>query len=115
MATHFQQDTHRLAVSTQQGTYFFSPAEIVRLEASSSYSILYLTNGRKIVASKVLKEFAEILEPYGFLRIHRTHLINREHITAVHPGGMIRMKDESVATVSRRMKRGIRCMLKPAA
>ena len=97
-------DAFQLMVGTAEGTFFFHPEDIVRLEASSNYTYIYFTNRAKMVASKVLKEFAMALEPVGFVRTHRTHLLNRNHISHVRPDGKVMMRDDSTAEVSRRLK-----------
>jgi len=56
-----------------------------------------------------------MLQPFGFLRTHRTHLVNRKHILCITPEGNIIMKDSSVAEISRRMKSGVMKVLKNAA
>lgn len=102
-------------INTCDGRYFFKPEEIVRLEASSNYTNIYFSNKKKMIAAKVLKEFEEMLQPFGFVRTHRTHLVNRQHILCVTPHGNIIMKDSSVAEISRRMKSGVMKILKTAA
>jgi two-component system LytT family response regulator len=87
----------------------------VRLEASSNYTLIYLSNKKKMLTAKVLKEFAEMLEPFGFVRTHRTHLVNRRYIKCITSSGNIIMKDASVAAVSRRMKGRVMRVLKNAA
>ena len=94
----------RITVATSAGHYFYSPDEIVRLEASSNYTHIYLTNKKKLLVAKVLKDFETILTPLGFVRTHRSHLVNRRHIMFVDSSGNIIMKDSSVAGISRRMK-----------
>jgi two-component system LytT family response regulator len=95
----------RLIVSTSEGKYFFLPEDIVRLEASSNYTYIHLTNRAKVFTARVLKDFVSHLEPMGFIRTHRTHLVNREHIASVSPEGKVIMRDDSIAEISRR-KRG---------
>lgn len=68
-----------------------------------------------MISAKVLKDFAIMLEPLGFVRTHRTHLVNRMYILCVTPEGNIIMKDASVAAISRRMKSGVIKFLKTAA
>ena len=68
-----------------------------------------------MLTSKVLKEFAAVLEPMGFVRTHRTHLVNRQYIAFVSNEGNVVMKDESVAEISRRMRSGVMKVLKNAA
>jgi two-component system, LytTR family, response regulator len=103
-----------ISLTTSEGRYFFSPDEIVRLEASSNYTRIYFSNKTKLISAKVLKEFVQLLEPFGFVRTHRTHLVNRQHILCITPDGAIIMKDSSVAEVSRRMKSGVMKVLKNA-
>ena len=104
----------KFAINTSKGMYFFSPTEILRLEASSNYTYLYFTDHSKLLVSKVLKDFVPILTPFGFLRTHRTHLVNRQYIVCVTANGNIKMKDNSVAEISRRMKREVMQTLKGA-
>lgn len=94
----------RLTVATTEGTFFFQPEEIVRLEASSNYTYIHFTNRARMFTARVLKDFASHLEPLGFIRTHRTHLVNPLHITHVSPDGRVVMKDDSFAEISRRMK-----------
>ncbi len=54
-----------------------NPEDIIRIEALSSYSKLYLTNARPIVMSKVLHWFEDRLPNQLFARVHRSHLVNR--------------------------------------
>jgi two-component system LytT family response regulator len=114
MKTNIQSD-YRLSLATQDGTFFFDTEEIVRLEASSNYTNIYFSNNKKIMSAKVLKEFAIMLEPMGFVRTHRTHLVNRKHILCITPEGNIIMRDASVAEISRRMKSGVLKALRNAA
>lgn len=105
----------QITVSTSNGTFFFHPEEIIRLEASSNYTCIFLLNKKKLVTAKVLKEFSRLLEPLGFVRTHRTHLVNRRHIVCVRPEGQIIMNDDSVAGISKRMRSGVMKILSHAA
>jgi len=94
----------RLTVATTEGTFYFQPQEIVRLEANSNYTFIHFTNRAKLFTARVLKDFAAHLEPIGFIRTHRTHLVNPAYITYISPDGKVKMKDESVAEISRRKR-----------
>jgi two-component system LytT family response regulator len=98
-----QEDSYRLALPTLKKTYFFSPEEIIRLEAKSNYTRIYFSNHHPLVMSKVLKDYEAILEPYGFVRTHRSHLVNKNLISKVGEGKVV-MNDMSVAGISRRKK-----------
>ena len=104
----------KIVIATSEGRFFFYPEEIVRLEASSNYTHIFFTNKKKILSATVLKKYAVLLEPMGFVRTHRTHLVNRQHIMCITPGGNIIMKDASTAEISRRKKSGIMKALQAA-
>lgn len=54
--------------------------DIVRIEASSNYSRIYLKNGQHLLTAKVLQWFQDLLPQEMFIRVHRSHLINREFV-----------------------------------
>jgi two-component system LytT family response regulator len=84
-------------------------SEIVRLESDVNYTWFFLVNGEKILASKTLKEFEEMLEEYNFYRVHKSHLINLAHLQRYikGEGGSVVMSDGSEVDVSRRNKEGL--------
>ncbi len=112
MQTDDPHTMHKLVLNTSTGLHFFSPAEIIRLEASSNYTNIYFSNKKKLLSARGLKQFELLLRPFGFVRTHRTHLVNRQHILCVTKDSNIIMKDASVAEISRRMKPGVMMTLK---
>ena len=95
---------YKLVLSTMKGTYFFLPEQIVRLEARRNYTLIYFFNRNPLLTSKMLKDYETMLEPYGFIRTHRSHLVNRNLIIKVDNKGKITMQDMSKAEISRRKK-----------
>lgn len=89
-------------------------SDIIRIESSSNYSIIYFTTGSKLTVSRTLKAFEEHLAPYNFIRIHQSHLINREHVTGFKNGekAYIIMKGNDVIEISRRKKQEVLQLLK---
>ena len=95
----------KIAIPSVDEFYFVHINEIVRCEASSNYTLIYLSSGKKIVAPKTLKEFEALLANEGFFRVHQSHLINLEHIQQfMKTKNKIRMVDGSEVEVSRRKK-----------
>lgn len=94
----------KLAIPTQQGTHFFNTSEIVRCEADSNYTCLVLTDGRKFISSKTLKEYDEILNNKGFIRVHKSHLVNVNFIQKLNNLNQLILKDGSTVEISRRRK-----------
>jgi two-component system LytT family response regulator len=93
----------RLAIPTADGIEYLSTADIIRLEADRSYTWFYLTDKRKYLVSRNLKEYQELLSDINFFRPHNSHLINLEHVKKFirHEGGYIEMTDGSSVPVSR--------------
>jgi two-component system, LytTR family, response regulator len=92
----------KLAINTSGGMHFFYTHEIIRLEAKSNYTKFFFTNNKTILVSKTLREYEEILLSYGFIRTHKTHLVNCVHITNYMSDGLLIMTDESRIEISRR-------------
>ena len=91
-----------LAINGSQGMQFLKISEIIRLEGDRNYTLFILNGDRKHLASKTLKEYEELLVDKGFVRIHKSHLVNRSFVESLTPDGMILMKDKSQVEVSRR-------------
>ena len=51
-----------------------------------------------------MKNYEDILINYDFLRVHKSHLVNREHVVNYTADGMLTMSDLAKVEVSRRRK-----------
>lgn len=80
---------------------------IVRAEASDNYTILYIEGGAKYTMSKTLKFYEGLLSEFGFLRTHKSHLLNLDHIVKYKKGkvGEAIMSDGSTVLVSASSKK----------
>jgi two-component system LytT family response regulator len=58
----------KLALHTQEGDINLALKTIIRLEGERNYSCIYLAGGKRVLASKTLGEFEELLEEDGFFR-----------------------------------------------
>lgn len=97
---------NKLAIPTLEGLLFYDISDIVHLEANSNYTNIYLLNKTKIIASKTLKEFEELLPEDIFFRTHHSYLINLNFIVRYikGDGGQIELQNGSYVEVSRRKK-----------
>jgi two-component system LytT family response regulator len=96
----------RLVIPTSDGKEYLNPRDIIRIEADRSYSWFYIVDRHKILVSKHLKEFQELLNDRNFFRPHNSHLINLEFVKKFvrHDGGYIEMADGSQVPISRNRK-----------
>lgn len=79
---NFQSDEFsRIAVPVSDGLLFVEVSTISQLEAEGAYTHVYLADGSKLMVSKKLKFFEDLLaKRKNFFRIHRSHLINLNHV-----------------------------------
>ena len=88
------------------GLEFVSIKSIIRCHSDGSYTVFHLDNGSKIMASKPIGEFEEMLSEDHFYRVHRSSLINMDHIKKYvkGEGGYVILSDGAEVEVSRRKK-----------
>ena len=93
----------KLAIPTSDGMEYLNTQEIIRIEADRSYSWFFLKDKRKILVSRNLKEYQELLSGRNFFRTHNSHLINLTYVKKYirHEGGSIELSDGSYVPISR--------------
>jgi two-component system LytT family response regulator len=96
----------KLVLRTGQDLHVISISELVHCTADNAYTTFYMNTGERIVTSKGIGEYAEMLANYGFIRPHQSHLVNLNYIKKFDKsdGGMLLLKDKSVVPVSARQK-----------
>jgi len=94
----------KLTISEQSGFRLVNVAEVMYLQADDNYTVLYLTNDRKILATRTLGEFEKILDGPEFFRIHKSTLINLSFLAGYSSfqGNFAELKDGSLLDISRR-------------
>jgi two-component system LytT family response regulator len=97
-----------LLLPTCKGIEVIDIRSIVRIEAISNYSKLFFTNGKTLVVAKVLHWFERHLstEWEGFLRIHRSHLVNTTFISEYikGTGAKVKLHNGEIIDISKRKK-----------
>jgi two-component system, LytTR family, response regulator len=96
----------RIVINTTESITMLNVADIIRCESNRNYTYLYMANKKKIIVSKTLMEFEEMLSKYNFLRVHKSHLINVNYVEKYvkSDGGYMMLKDGSKLPVSVRKK-----------
>jgi len=90
----------------KDGIIFIRFQDIIRLEASGSYTVFYLENKVRHVASKNLKECESMLDPVMFFRCHPSHIVNlKKVVKMVSTDGLFaKMTDDSMPEILRKNK-----------
>ena len=96
----------RIALASGQSYHFVKIDSIVRIEGSGSYTHFYLSDGKKITASKSLGYFDNRLRQHKFMRPHQSHLANMDYIQGYSKtnGGELQMLNGHLVPVSVRRK-----------
>ena len=97
----------KIAVPTSDGFELILADQIIRCEADSNYTHLFLKNRSSIVACRTLKEMEEQLHDFNyFLRVHHSYIVNLNEVTKYirGEGGHLVMADGSTVNVSHSRK-----------
>jgi DNA-binding LytR/AlgR family response regulator len=78
---------------------------VVMMKAYINYTVLYMKDGSTKLVTRTIKFFEQNLERHGFIRIHRSYVINPKYIKGVNPeGDILRMSNGQEVIISRRKK-----------
>lgn len=96
----------KIVLKTLESFFIVKVADIIRCQADHNYTTFYLINGKKVLVSRTLKDYDEMLCDFFFFRVHQSHLINMNHIVSFEKtdGGFLQMIDGSYVPVSKRKR-----------
>lgn len=96
----------RIGINTSEDTHFIQLKNIFWLEAEGGYTTIYLECDEKIIVSKPIKYFEDILSKYGFFRTHKSYIVNLHHVKRYvkNNGGSVELINGKNILVSRRKK-----------
>lgn len=104
----------KIAIPDQEGVVIIEVKNIIKCQADSNYTLIFLNDGSKVLSTKTLKEYNKLLDEKTFMRVHNSYLININHIKKYikGDGGQVIMSDDSIVEVSRRRKSSLMEALK---
>lgn len=98
----------KIVLRTMDRIYSVEVSEIIRFQSEGSYTEVFLKDRKKIVVSRLIKEFDELLSGEGFIRVHQSHLINLHFVFCFEKAdNRVIMKDDSQVPVSVRKKEAV--------
>ena len=91
-----------MALPTADGFIFVQIGNIIRCEASGNYTQFHFKGGDKVLVSKTLKIYDDLLSEFNFFRINRSNLINLNMIEKYgrQKNATITMTDGSILSLS---------------
>lgn len=95
-------DQHKIVLPLQDGFEVVSLKDVVHCEAHDNFTDFYFVSKPKMMICRTLKFYEELLGDSGFLRVHKSHLINLEHVEKYKKGkgGQLIMSNGSAIDVS---------------
>jgi len=94
----------RVAVPGRDGLVLLKHEDILYLEASDSYTTVFTRDGKRTISSKHIRVFETNLDPKRFFRVHKSYIINLEHLKGFSrtEGNMAVLDSGALIPVSRR-------------
>ncbi len=107
-------ESKKIVIKTLDGVFVVQSDEIVRCESDNNYTVIHFKDTTKILVSKTLKEFDDILTPLSFVRCHQSHLINTKYIVKYikFPNAVLLLTDDTSIPISVRKKEAIERLVK---
>jgi two-component system, LytTR family, response regulator len=101
----------KVAIKTKGRILFIDPTEVAIIRAEGNYVLLEKQSGSYLLRES-LSILAEKLKPHGFIRIHRSMLVNTSFVEEIRPWStgeyVLRIKGGRELTVSRMYKNNLR-------
>jgi two-component system, LytTR family, response regulator len=99
----------KIGLPTSEGLVFVKIEDVIRCEGENNYTTFFMNNNTKIVISRTLKDYEDLLADSGFFRPHKSHLINLDHVKKFirTKASQLIMDDGSVVEVSVRKKEAL--------
>lgn len=96
----------KVSIPTIEGIILLPLSDIIYVEAMRSYAQFHLSNGKKIIASRPIGDFEDVLPDPTFFRIHKSHTVNLNYVERYirGEGGSVVLQDGSEIGVSRTAK-----------
>lgn len=96
----------RIALATSDGIHLHYVKNIVRCASDGNYATVHFDDRSKLLVAKTLKDLEVLLSPYRFERIHKSHLINVDHLKRYYNrfSGEVEMSDGAILPVAQRKK-----------
>lgn len=108
-----QPSEKKVVLKDVDAVHLVAVKDIVRCEADNNYTLFYLSDGRKLLISRTLREYERLFDDQNFYRTHQSHLINMSFFSrySKREGGTILMQDESAVPLATRKREAFLAML----
>lgn len=96
---------NRLTLKTQHEIYFVDPCNIMYCQSDGNYTTFFLNDESKIVVTNLIKHYDDLLQSYGFFRVHKSFLVQLNQIKKFNKSNCtIQLESGDVIDVAKRKK-----------
>ena len=81
-------ENQKLVIPDLKGFSLIEISNVVYLEADGNYTHFHLFDKSKVSATRLIKEYEELLESRNFCRIHQSHMINLRFVKRYFRGNV---------------------------
>jgi len=101
--------SQKLVLPLIEGFEVVKVGDIIRCKANNNFTYFYFKADSKQLICRTLKFYEDLLCEYDFVRVHKSHLVNMQHIKRYKKGkgGQLVMNDDSVVDVSANKKKDL--------
>lgn len=101
-----EKDPQKIILKTLDSVIVTEIESIIRCESQNNYTMFYFSNRPKLLVSRTLKEFDDMLSSSGFFRAHQSHLVNLNFVKKYNrfPESHLVLNDETTVPVSVRKR-----------
>lgn len=103
----------KIAIKAKGRILFVNPGDVVAVQAEGNYVLLQRDSGSYLLRESI-SVMAEKLKPYGFIRIHRSVLVNSSFVEEIRPYSTgeygLRVKGGKEYTVTRTYKKNLKSL-----
>ncbi|MFW2477409.1 MAG: LytR/AlgR family response regulator transcription factor [Sediminibacterium sp.] len=90
-----------IAIPQSREIRFLQVSDIVYCAASNNYTTIFLKTGEKLVASRGIYYFEDLLQPTGFLRTHQSYLVNTRFIRSIKKEFELELFDHTLIPIAK--------------
>ena len=103
---NLQQQEKKIALPQSDHIEFVAVNNIIRCQGDRNYTYFFLKDGRKLLVSRTLKEYVDLLDDQSFYRVHQSHLVNLNCVQKYkkRDGGILITTDGAKIPVARARK-----------
>jgi two-component system LytT family response regulator len=109
----YPQQSSKIAIKAKGRILFINPGDVFAVQAEGNYVLLQRDSGSYLLRESI-SVMAEKLKPYGFIRIHRSVLVNTSFVEEIkpYPTGEygLRVKGGKEYTVTRTFKKNLKSL-----